>query len=193
MNAIAIIPARGGSQRIKRKNIRRFHGQPIMLYSIAAAKQSGLFTEVWVSTEDDEIGKIALRAGVNYHHRNAVLAENGVGTQEVVRAALLDKFPVKNGTPKRPEFTCCIYPCAPMLWTSDLVEAYRTLLANDALQYVMAVGAFYFGRTEAFLNSVPLEDQSQTLIMDLGQRGIDIDVMADWREAERLYPALLEP
>ncbi|HPM13769.1 MAG TPA: pseudaminic acid cytidylyltransferase, partial [Bacteroidales bacterium] len=63
MNCIAIIPARGGSKRIPRKNIKPFHGKPIIAYSIEAALQSGLFTEVMVSTDDEEIAAIAKEHG----------------------------------------------------------------------------------------------------------------------------------
>ena len=62
---LAVIPARGGSKRIPRKNIKAFHGKPIMAYSIEAARNSGLFDEVMVSTDDEEIALIAERYGAS--------------------------------------------------------------------------------------------------------------------------------
>ena len=109
MSAIAIIPARGGSRRIPRKNIRPFFGTPMIGYSILAARDSGLFHEIYVSTEDSEIARVAWQLRAKLHPRSPDLSEDAVGTQEVMRNALLELYP---GEGTRPDFACCIYPCA---------------------------------------------------------------------------------
>lgn len=182
MSAVAIIPARGGSQRIQKKNIKPFLGIPIVGYSIGCAIASGLFDEVWVSTDDADIARTVFRLGAKIHPRAKDLSEDGVGTQEVVRNALLEIYPNA-----KPDLTCCIYACAPTLWPSDLRAAKNALNEKPSRHYVMVEGMFYFGRTEAFLNDVSL-DGAATL--DDCARWIDINVDADWHEAERLYKSL---
>lgn len=182
-DAIAIIPARGGSRRIPRKNIRDFLGKPILGYPMVAARMSGLFVDVWVSTEDVEIARQAMLLGAKLHPRQKEFAEDAVGTQEVIRNAILELYPA---AATRPAYTCGIYPCAPMLHPGDLQTAYEYLRRGQ--QYAYAEGIFYFGRTEAFLNDVSLEVGQE---FELGPRGIDINVESDWLEAERLYKAML--
>ena len=71
MKVIAIIPARGGSKRLPRKNIFPIWGKPLIYWSIKAAKESKYITDVWVSTEDDEIARIAIKNGAKVHRRDA--------------------------------------------------------------------------------------------------------------------------
>lgn len=182
MSAVALIPARGGSRRIPKKNIKPFLGMPIIGYSIACALTSGLFDEVWVSTEDLDIMRTAFRMGAKVHPRAHDLAEDGVGTQEVVRNALLELYPQA-----KPDLTCCIYACAPTLWPSDLRAAKKALDEKQSRQYVMVEGMFYFGRTEAFMNDVSLDG---ALVWNDCARWIDINTPSDWTEAERLYKSL---
>lgn len=80
MKKIAIITARGGSKRIPRKNIRDFLGKPIMAYSIQAALDSGLFDEVMVSTDDEEIAQIARQYGANVPFMRSAAAANDFAT-----------------------------------------------------------------------------------------------------------------
>jgi len=82
---IAIIPARGGSKRIKRKNIRNFHGKPVILYTIQAAQQSNCFSRVIVSTEDEEIARVVSEAGVEVFNRPRELADDYSTTKDVIR------------------------------------------------------------------------------------------------------------
>src|SRR3954468_252305 len=83
MAAVAIIPARGGSVRLPRKNIADFLGQPIIAYTVAAALQSKCFDRVIVSTEDDEIGAIAAKAGAQVLPRDTALATSTATVVEV--------------------------------------------------------------------------------------------------------------
>lgn len=180
VSAVAIIPARGGSRRIPGKNIKPFLGKPMLAYSVAAAKVSDLFDAgVYVSTEDQRVAEVSLKHGSRLHARQKEFAEDGVGTQEVMRLALMELFPERAF---RPEYACCIYPCAPNLLPEDLRTSFKKLERSS--QYVVAEGIFYFGRTDWFLNMEPLE---RVVKCDLGQRHIDINVQADWDEAERVY------
>jgi pseudaminic acid cytidylyltransferase len=82
---VAVIPARGGSVRIPRKNIREFHGKPIMAYSILAAERSRLFDHIFVSTDSVDVARVAERYGASVIARPAALGADDVGTQEVIR------------------------------------------------------------------------------------------------------------
>lgn len=179
----AIIPARGGSKRIPRKNVRPFHGKPIIAYSIETALQSGLFSVVAVSTEDDEIGKIAMDYGAAVIARPDRLAEINApdyGTQEVARHAL-DKMLLYG---LDIDYACCIYATAPMLRVSDLQIACNDLEANPSVPYVYLDGQFYLGRTAAFMNRVPLAGGWR---LEYSGPAIDINTEDDWQRMEEVY------
>lgn len=109
---IAIIPARGGSKRIPRKNIRDFCGQPIISYSIKAAKNSALFNEIMVSTDDEEIAAVAKRYGASVPFlRSAAGSSDYATTAEVVLEVMREYK--KAG--KEFTYICCIYPTAPFI------------------------------------------------------------------------------
>lgn len=177
---LAIIPARGGSKRIPLKNIRPFYGKPIIGYSIAAAKQSGLFGKVIVSTDDKRIGSYAISRGASLHHRPRELADDITGTQEVVRN-VLEWWRLKARS-DRPELVCCIYATAPMLQPADLTYG-LAMLARAPYAYVH--GIYYWGHAEAFLNEVPLSDGVE--VPYPSERYIDINTEDDWRKAETMY------
>jgi len=141
---IAIIPARGGSKRIPGKNIKLFHGKPIIAYSIEAAKASGLFDLILVSTDSDEIAEVAAHYGASVHRRPAELADDHTGTQAVMREALLAIH-----KPAGPHFAydlaCCIYATAPMMTPADLEAGLMAL--NDTAwspTYAFSVTTFDF-------------------------------------------------
>src|SRR5260221_2047531 len=113
----AIIPARGGSRRIKRKNVALFRGQPMLCYPIFTAKASGLFKLIVVSTDDDEIEQVALQAGAVVIRRGT---DDGTkGTQEVARDVLRQLRSVS--------IACVIYPCSPLLDVASLRRGYYAL------------------------------------------------------------------
>src|SRR5687768_12205675 len=106
---IAIIPARGGSKRIPRKNVRPFCGRPMIAWPIAAATASGLFDHILVSTEDAEIADVARQAGAEVPFTRPVeLADDHSGTTDVVLHAL--SWAIEAGWPV--EAACCIYATA---------------------------------------------------------------------------------
>lgn len=135
---LAVIPARGGSKRIPRKNIRLFHGQPIIGYSIAAALASGLFAEVVVSTDDEEIAAVAQRLGAAVPFmRPAALADDFTGMIPVVRHAILTLA----AAGRRFEDVCCICSTAPFLSAGTLRDGYD-LLRSSGKQFAFSVTSF---------------------------------------------------
>ncbi len=116
---VCIIPARGGSKRIPRKNIRPFLGRPIIEYAIKTALNSKLFDEVIVSTDDIEIVTFSESFGVIVHHRSKENSDDFATTSDVIVEVLRD-LESKN---KLPETVCCIYPTSPLLDENDLNEA----------------------------------------------------------------------
>lgn len=140
MSSVAIIPARGGSKRIPRKNIRPFAGKPIIGYSIEAAKQSGLFDRVIVSTDDLEIAGVAQSFGAEVPFvRPAELANDFAGTNAVVRHCL--EWLAEQGPPA--EYACCIYATAPFLKVAYLRQGLEQLVASGKA-YAFSVTSFPF-------------------------------------------------
>lgn len=128
MGNLAIIPARGGSKRIPRKNIRNFLGKPIISYSILAAIESGLFSEVMVSTDDEEIAAIARGYGaVVPFFRSKKNADDYATTLDVLNEVLIN---YENTLHKKFDLVCCIYPTAPLIDPGSLRIGYNLLVSN---------------------------------------------------------------
>jgi len=124
MKNLAIIPARGGSKRIPRKNIKDFLGRPIIAYSIEAALQSGLFEEVMVSTDDEEIAQVARQYGANVPFlRSSKTADDFATTAQVLEEVIL----LYQQQGRSFETACCIYPTAPLLSPAALQKGYQLL------------------------------------------------------------------
>jgi pseudaminic acid cytidylyltransferase len=137
---LAIIPARGGSKRIPRKNIRNFLGKPIIAYSIEAARQSKLFDQVVISTDDNEIADVARGLGAEVPFmRPEKLSDDHTGTADVVKHAL--SWFAEQGTPA--EFACCIYATAPFVTSQDLQDGFE-LLSSSRKSYAFSVTSFGF-------------------------------------------------
>jgi pseudaminic acid cytidylyltransferase len=129
MNTIAIIPARGGSKRIPRKNIRLFAGQPLIAYSIQCAVQSGLFDRVVVSTEDKEIAAVAIRYGAEIPFvRPEHLADDHTCTDDVLIHALHSPTIAE----KKYDYACCIYATAPFIREEYLASGLAILRKTGA-------------------------------------------------------------
>jgi pseudaminic acid cytidylyltransferase len=141
MSCVAIIPARGGSKRIPRKNIRPFHGLPIIAYSIRAALSSGLFERVIVTTDDVQIAQTAREYGAETPFmRPSSLADDHTGTLEVVQHALAE---LAHGG-RAPTFACCIYATAPFVQPSYLEQGLRLLETHADKSYAFSVTRFGF-------------------------------------------------
>ena len=125
---IAVIPARGGSKRIPRKNIKDFCGKPMIAWAIHAAKESDLFDHIIVSTDDEEIARKANECGAEVPFvRPMELANDMAPTVPVIAHAV--KTCADLGWPS--DYACCIYPCAPFIQKDDLVKALDLALEKD--------------------------------------------------------------
>ena len=139
-NALAIIPARGGSKRIPRKNIRPFLGKPIIGYVIETALQSGLFAEVMVSTDDDEIAAIAEGFGAVVPFRRKPETANDTATTAAVLQEVLADYEALG---RFFDVACCLYPTAPFV-TVDVLKQAVDKLKTGNFDTVMPVQRFSF-------------------------------------------------
>ena len=149
MTATAIIPARGGSKRIPRKNIRQFHGRPMIAWTIDTAINSGLFSNVIVSTDDAEIAAIAQEHGAQVPFlRPADFSNDYATTQDVMRHAVtwLAKNQIES------DFVCCLYATAPFLQAEDVVKGLRALQESTA-EYAYAVTEFDYSPHRALIKN----------------------------------------
>lgn len=138
---VAVIPARAGSKRIPHKNIRLFHGRPMIAWSIRAALESQLFDRVIVSTDCDQIAAIAEDAGATVPFRRpAALADDFAPTIPVIRHAI----DALTSLGERPATVCCLYATAPFVVTGDLIAAHEKLQADPSLDFVFPATTFPF-------------------------------------------------
>jgi pseudaminic acid cytidylyltransferase len=223
---VAVIPARGGSKRIPRKNVRPFAGKPIIAYSIAAAKASGLFDQIIVSTDDAEIGSVARSFGAESPFvRPAALSDDYADTNAVIAHTL--EWLTKNGQPA--DVACGIYATAPFVTAADLQRGYDLLVSSgksfvfSATEYAFPIqrairltpqggvapffpewiesrsqdlehayhdaGQFYWGRAEAFRDTLPVFANHSVPVILPRYRVMDIDTVDDWTQAELMYAA----
>lgn len=141
MSTIAIIPARGGSKRIPRKNIRPFCGKPMIARSIETALESGVFDAVVVSTDDKEIASIAESFGAQVPFlRPAELSNEHAATLPVIAHSI--RWWEQNRASV--EFACCIYATAPFLRAEFLREGFRILKENPDAEFAFSVTSYAF-------------------------------------------------
>ncbi|QWD94867.1 pseudaminic acid cytidylyltransferase [Polynucleobacter sp. MG-Unter2-18] len=138
---LAVIPARGGSKRIPKKNIKTFMGKPIIAWSIEAALQSRCFDHVIVSTDDSMIAEVAQRFGASVPFiRPDELSDDHTATIPVVRHAI--EWFIAEGV--EPAEVCCIYATAPFVRAADLREGLDLLMATPDCNYVFSVTSYPF-------------------------------------------------
>lgn len=125
---LAIIPARGGSKRIPRKNIRPFLGTPIISYSIRAAQAAGCFDEIMVSTDDEEIAKISKQEGAAVPFFRSAAMSNDFATLAQVCEEVLEQY---HKLGKQFEYICCILPTAPLISGIQLKQAYDIMDSHN--------------------------------------------------------------
>ncbi len=126
---VAIIPARGGSKRIPRKNAKPFFGVPMIARTVATALQSGLFDQVVVSTDDAEIAEISMQAGAQVPFTRPLhLADDLTPTVPVIAHAVQ----ACNALGWQISYACCIYPCVPLLDAGDMAAALEMAIDKDA-------------------------------------------------------------
>jgi N-acylneuraminate cytidylyltransferase len=139
MNGLCIIPARGGSKRIPRKNIRDFCGKPMIAWSIEAAKQSNCFDRIVVSTDDKEIADISLSLGAEIPFmRPEELADDRTGITPVVAHAVQWLL----GEGDMPEAVCCLYATAPFVQAAELRQGRELLTQIESEQFVFTATSY---------------------------------------------------
>ena len=137
---IAIITARGGSKRIPKKNIRDFCGKPILSYSIEAALKSGVFDEVMVSTDSEEIAEIARKEGAAVPFFRSEKTANDFATTTDVLLEVIEEYKQRG---MEFEYGCCIYPTAPFV-TPEKLKTAMSLLKNQEADSVMPIVQYSF-------------------------------------------------
>ncbi|MDA3967178.1 MULTISPECIES: pseudaminic acid cytidylyltransferase [Helicobacter] len=217
INSICIIPARGGSKRIPKKNIKDFLGKPIIAYSIDNAIKSGIFDAVYVSSDDDEILEVGLKFGATPLKRDSKLSDDYTGTREVIEDAI-NKLSFSG-------IACCLYATAPLLKSEKLKEAFNVVDDNYVLSVVEYsysplrsfmiqngknemlfkdrfnmrsqdlnsiyhdAGQFYFAKSSTWITKHNIFEDSKSIILDELEVQ-DIDTLNDWKLAEMKYSLL---
>lgn len=178
---VAIIPARGGSKRIPRKNIRLMSGKPLIAWAIEAALQSGAFDQVVVSTDDDEIARIATQSGATVpFKRPNRLSDDYAATTPVLAHAISELRRLGYDY----EMVCCIYPSAVFIEPSDYVKA-RTLLNATANRDFVVTIARYMYPVQRALN---LHDDSTIDFVDPAHAETRTQDLPDrWHDAGQFY------
>jgi len=147
--AVAIIPARGGSKRIPKKNIKDFHGKPLIAYSIEVALKSKLFEKVIVSTDDEEIAKVAKECGAEVPFiRPKELSDDFADSADVIKHALA----YLKSIGKEYDYACTIYATAPLMRYKYLLQGYNELQKNDATNAFSATSMPFPIQRTFFLN-----------------------------------------
>jgi len=139
-SALCIVPARGGSKRIPRKNIRPFRGKPILSWSVEAALTSGVFDTVMVSTDDAEIVEVARAAGAEVPFLRSATASDDHATTSDVLLEVLFRYAE---TGRSFDLACCLYPTAPFVRPQDLSEG-RARLLDSGFEVIMPITAFSY-------------------------------------------------
>lgn len=153
MSVVAIIPARGGSKRIPGKNIKEFAGLPIIAYSIRASQQAGVFDRIIVSTDSDDIARVATQHGAEAPFRRpAELADDHTGTDAVILHTL--GWLAEHGSPAR--YACCIYATAPFVRHADIRRGLELLREKQATS-TLSVATYPY----PILRSLKLNDRGR--------------------------------
>ena len=177
---LAIIPARGGSKRIPRKNIRLFGGQPMIAWSIAAAKQSGCFDRIIVSTDDQEISEVAIAHGAEVPFiRPAELSDDHTGTIPVIAHAIA----WQNTNGAEVNEACCIYATAPFIKAEDLQRGWQAIQEVDT-KYSFSVTSYAFPIQRA-LRITPTKRVAMFQPEHFTTRSQDLE--EGWHDAAQFY------
>ena len=225
---LAVIPARGGSKRIPRKNVKSFCGQPMISWTIRAAIDSGCFERVIVSTDDEKIAEVAREYGAEVPFlRPSELSDDYTGTMPVIAHAIREMEKRQCAS----DNVCCLYATAPFISADDIQAGLQILQTNDNCDYAFTVtsfpfpiqralkldqdrrvnmfwpehfqtrsqdleeawhdaGQFYWGRSDAWLETRPLFSSRSCPVQLPRHRVQDIDTPEDWTRAEWMFNAL---
>ncbi|UHM89919.1 pseudaminic acid cytidylyltransferase [Rahnella victoriana] len=177
---VAIIPARGGSKRIPRKNIKNFCGKPMIAYSIHAARESGLFDKIIVSTDDNEIAKIAIQFGADVPFtRPESISGDYAGTIPVIKHAV--EWITENIS--KPDYICCIYATAPFINKDDILKGLAEISAGDC-EYAFSITSYPYPIQRALMvsESRQIEMFNPELFNTRSQ-----DLIEAWHDAGQFY------
>jgi len=130
MKSICIIPARGGSKRIKNKNIKIFFGKPLIYYSIKAPVKSNLFDKVVVSTDSKKIANMAIKYGAEVPFLRSKKLSSDKATTDLVLLDAINLLKSKNY-----KIHACIYPTAPLIKEIDLIKAHKNFFFQNQILY----------------------------------------------------------
>jgi N-acylneuraminate cytidylyltransferase len=183
---IAIIPARGGSKRIPRKNIREFCGHPIIKYSIDVAKNAGCFDEIIVSTEDEEIAAIAEELGGSVPFLRSKKCASDIAALEDVTLEVIEKFE-KIG--KRFDYICCILSTAPFITVDRILEGLKILKDKNVDSVFPVTGYAYPIQRALKIN----EDSTMSLIWPENDDKRSQELIPAFHDAGQFYWARREP
>lgn len=182
---IALIPAKGTSTRVPGKNIRAFHGKPIIAYSVEAAQCAGLTP--YVSTDDEKVSMVAQECGATVIDRPHKWTLDQYGPVDVAR------YHLEHGDIGNPDMVCIIYATAPMVRAADIIDAESKMRGHPAVGFIVSVGweplhdaaQFIWCKSWALRRRVP-EFGSQTLMYPV-PKDCDINTESDWKRAEVMY------
>jgi len=179
MKNIAIIPARGGSKRIPKKNIKLFLGKPVIAYSIEAALNSKLFDEVMVSTDDTEIAEIAQQYGAKVPFLRSETASNDFATTADVLIEVLESYKKLS---KEFNYTCCIYPTAVFVTPEKLQTAFN-LLTQKKYSSVFPIMPFSY----PIWRSLKIENEKLSMNFPEYQNSRSQDLPMAYQDAGQYY------
>lgn len=179
MAKVAIITARGGSKRIPRKNIKSFLGKPIIAYSICAAIESGCFDEVMVSTDDQEIAKVAESFGAKIPFIRSIETSDDFATTADVLVEVIKKY---DRLGKKYDHACCIYPTAPFVTPEKLRQGNELLLQTGA-DSVLPVVKFGY----PILRALQIENNCLSMIWPEHMNTRSQDLKPAYHDAGQFY------
>lgn len=181
MNTIAVIPARGGSKRIPRKNIKPFCGKPMIAWSIEAARAAATFDAILVSTDDDEIASVAEAHGAEAPFRRpAQLANDHAPTLPVIAHAI--RWWEEHRSPV--EFACCIYATAPFLEAQYLREGLELLKAHADAEFAFSITSQAFPIFRALKRNA---DGTVGMFWPENEIKLSQDLQEAWHDAGQFY------
>ena len=179
MKALAIITARGGSKRIPRKNIKEFCNKPIIAYSIEAALQSGCFSTVMCSTDDEEIAAIAKQYGAEVPFYRSPETSNDYATTADVLKEVIAEYEKRGITF---DYFCCLYPTAPFVSPEKIRYGYDMMIEKDA-NGAMPVVQFSYPIQRA----LKIDDNKISMIQPEHLKSRSQDLMKTYHDAGQYY------
>ena len=179
MSNLCIIPARGGSKRIPKKNIKDFLGKPIIAYSIQVAKESNLFDEIMVSTDDKEIAEISIKLGAKVPVFRSPENSDDFSTTSDVLIEVLEKY---KQTGINFENCCCIYPTSPLINKNSLIKAYN-LLESENFQSVFPVVKFSY----PIYRALQMNDSKVSMIWEENLNKRSQDLPSAYHDSGQFY------